>query len=359
MEPAAAELYTKRPLLEEDDAEVVLPPRNDRLAAVERAIPLTRRRASLEVSESYALLEADGPGGGLGSSSSSSAAPAFLSTADATAPQSALTQRPQQARMGALPLRRGGEETAALELSGLAVPLVQSAEPPGGKAGPDEVESGNCFICLAEGEPNDELVRCCTTCYAKTHVSCWREWRNNQRVTALRSRLLGLRSQNTHLLQCTICKSGTAVLAGEEGGLGWMNEIPVRSASGDPGGVALGGQVPGGDADEDGSDANLEDLFDVRTCVSLMIWLTVLVLVLVLGCVLIISQKFYAGDVVLYCVIAFYELSALQIVALAIARRRTSMLAALGQAPAAGSAALGSAESPSRGAPRDAIATGV
>merc|ERR1719487_208 len=81
-----------------------------------------------------------------------------------------------------------------------------------------------CFICLQD-EESEELVKCCTTCYARTHVRCWREWRNNQRITALRSRLLGLRMQTNHLLRCTICKSGTAVVAGEEDGLEWMNEL--------------------------------------------------------------------------------------------------------------------------------------
>ena len=76
-----------------------------------------------------------------------------------------------------------------------------------------------------------------------THRRCWREWRNNQHRTALRSHLLGLlgteewvrepfeqsknsaracslvgrlRIQTNHMLRCTICKSGTAMVEGEE-----------------------------------------------------------------------------------------------------------------------------------------------
>lgn len=191
----------------------------------------------------------------------------------------------------------------------------------------------HCFICLQDEEKDDPLVACCTTCYARVHVRCWREWRNNQRITALRSRLLGLRMQTNHLLRCTICKSGTALVAGEEDGLEWMNELLCgggEQAQGEDGGNAgrLGGlahAVTGrrDDSDEDG-DTQLEDLIDMKTCLALVAYLGVIVLVLVVACVLIVMQRFYAGDVILCCIIALYELSVLQIVAMAVARRRST-----------------------------------
>merc|ERR1719487_382727 len=129
-----------------------------------------------------------------------------------------------------------------------------------------------CFICLQD-EENEELVKCCSTCFARTHVRCWRDWRNNQRITALRSRLLGLRVQTNHLLLCTICKSGTAVVTGEEDGLEWMNELLCgggeQGQSEDAGGANLGRLANAAtgrqnDSDEDG-DTQLEDLVDMKT----------------------------------------------------------------------------------------------
>jgi len=190
----------------------------------------------------------------------------------------------------------------------------------------------HCFICLQDDEKDDPLIGCCTTCYARVHIRCWREWRNNQRITALRSRLLGLRMQTNHLLRCTICKSGTALVAGEEDGLEWMNELLCgggEQPQGEDGGngARLGGlahAVTGRreDSDEDG-DTQLEDLIDMKTCLALVAYLGVIVLVLLVACVLIVMQRFYAGDVILCCIIALYELSVLQIVAMAVARRRS------------------------------------
>eukprot|EP00448_Togula_jolla_P000252 CAMPEP_0170609630 /NCGR_PEP_ID=MMETSP0224-20130122/22228_1 /TAXON_ID=285029 /ORGANISM="Togula jolla, Strain CCCM 725" /LENGTH=469 /DNA_ID=CAMNT_0010934951 /DNA_START=60 /DNA_END=1469 /DNA_ORIENTATION=- len=199
----------------------------------------------------------------------------------------------------------------------------------------------HCFICLQEDDRDKDhpLVSCCTTCFARTHVRCWREWRNNQRVTALRSRLLGLRMQTNHLLRCTICKSGTALVEGEEDRLEWMNELicggggqgGAPAAAGDdngrPGGPLAAIRMRREDSDED-HDAQLDDLVDMRTCLALVVYLVVMVLVLFVTCMLILLQRFYAGDVVLCCIIALYELSVLQVVVLAVARRRGAMVAA-------------------------------
>jgi hypothetical protein len=198
-----------------------------------------------------------------------------------------------------------------------------------------ESSERHCFICLLDEEKDQPLISCCTTCYASVHVSCWREWRNNQRITALRSRLLGLRMQTNNLLRCSICKSGTAVVAGEEeDGLEWMHEF--LSGGGDERGNDRAPVTPfigaefvrrRDDSDED-TELQLGDLADVKTCLAIVVYLVVLLLVIIAACVLIVMQRFYAGDVILCCIIGLYELSVLQVVALAIARRRASLLGA-------------------------------
>ena len=55
---------------------------------------------------------------------------------------------------------------------------------------------------------------------------------------------------------------------------------------------------------------------------ALVIYLAMLIMAIIIACVLIVTQGFWAGDVVLCCVIALYELSVLQLVLLAILRRR-------------------------------------
>eukprot|EP00929_Paragymnodinium_shiwhaense_P048125 TRINITY_DN24382_c0_g1_i2.p1 TRINITY_DN24382_c0_g1~~TRINITY_DN24382_c0_g1_i2.p1 ORF type:complete len:508 (-),score=59.95 TRINITY_DN24382_c0_g1_i2:129-1472(-) len=206
-------------------------------------------------------------------------------------------------------------------------------------------EDRTCFICLMEEdrENDNPLMPCCSTCYASVHKRCWREWRNNQRVTALRSRLLGLRAQTNNLLRCSICKSGTAVVAGEEDGLEWMNELLCGGETGavpgqDARTIALARLARRTDDSDEDRDAQLEDFIDGRTFGALALYLAVLIIVLIMACTLIVMQRFYAGDVVLCCIIALYELSVLQVVVLAITRRRAARLAA--SAVAAGNSAV-------------------
>ncbi|CAE6967141.1 unnamed protein product [Symbiodinium natans] len=59
-------------------------------------------------------------------------------------------------------------------------------------------------------------------------------------------------------------------------------------------------------------EAQLEDLIDTRTCIALVIYLGVLIVAIVVACLLIVTRGFWAGDVVLCCIIALYELSVLQ-----------------------------------------------
>lgn len=124
------------------------------------------------------------------------------------------------------------------------------------------------------------------------------------------------------------------MVAGEEDGLEWMNELLCggEAATGEEGGartIQLAG-IRRSDSDED-RDTQLEDLVDMRTCGALAVYLGVIILVLLIACTLIVTQRFYAGDVVLCCIIALYELSVMQIVVLAVARRRSHMVAAAGE----------------------------
>ncbi|CAE7451667.1 unnamed protein product [Symbiodinium sp. CCMP2592] len=251
--------------------------------------------------------------------------------------------RPVERRYAEDATRRLGEardaETAAIEMQSMEaghsrelLPVVSAASSSAARPGDDRT----CFICLQDSEKDNPLVSCCSTCYARTHRRCWREWRNNQHRTALRSHLLGLRIQTNHMLRCTICKSGTAMVEGEENGLSWMNEL---MCGGEPSEnsllgrlIALGNRRE--DSDED-PEAQLEDLIDTRTCIALVIYLGVLIVAIVVACLLIVTRGFWAGDVVLCCIIALYELSVLQLVLLAILRRRDTTLQSAGTRQAA------------------------
>jgi hypothetical protein len=78
-----------------------------------------------------------------------------------------------------------------------------------------------CFICL---EDDDELVSCCTRCYGVAHARCWREWRANQRTSALRTRQSGNGRVRDPFL-CSICKTGRARLEGESLHREWMETV--------------------------------------------------------------------------------------------------------------------------------------
>eukprot|EP00440_Ansanella_granifera_P040616 gb/GFBE01044051.1/.p1 GENE.gb/GFBE01044051.1/~~gb/GFBE01044051.1/.p1 ORF type:complete len:399 (+),score=58.83 gb/GFBE01044051.1/:1-1197(+) len=241
-----------------------------------------------------------------------------------------------------LPREDASRESVVIEMQNMTEEMDQSREPlpvvsASCSAASNALRQGddrNCFICLQDSDKENPLISCCSTCYARTHVRCWREWRSNQHRTALRSRLLGLRMQTNHMLRCTICKSGTALVDGEENALSWMNEL---MCGGEPSENSLLARLAAvgnrrEDSDED-PEAQLEDLIDTRTCAALVIYLAMLIVVVVVACLLIITQRFWAGDVVLCCIIALYELSVLQLVVLAILRRRGAALAAANPRP--------------------------
>eukprot|EP00439_Symbiodinium_sp_Y106_P062948 s1935_g9.t1 len=325
MDTGGNEASSKRPLLEEDTGEPL-------------RVPRAGQRAQ-DDPESYSLLQAGSTEQHLSAGSEPEQGGGvlqFLRTEEEVA-----DDRPVERRYAEDATRRLGEardgETAAIEMQSMEavhsrelLPVVSAASSSAARPGDDRT----CFICLQDSEKDNPLVSCCSTCYARTHRRCWREWRNNQHRTALRSHLLGLRIQTNHMLRCTICKSGTAMVEGEENGLSWMNEL---MCGGEPSEnsllgrlIALGNRRE--DSDED-PEAQLEDLIDTRTCIALVIYLGVLIVAIVVACLLIVTRGFWAGDVVLCCIIALYELSVLQLVLLAILRRRDTTLQSAGTRP--------------------------
>lgn len=77
-------------------------------------------------------------------------------------------------------------------------------------------DGGWCFICL-DDESVGPLLPCCTQCFALTHQTCWRDYRDNQQLTNLRARILGIGRPDP--LNCTICRTGLAYLGGETSSL--------------------------------------------------------------------------------------------------------------------------------------------
>lgn len=231
-------------------------------------------------------------------------------------------------------------------MGGIELRSLHPVEHAGNHARPRSVTEHHerqCFICLMEGDSEQMLVPSCSTCYACVHPRCWREWRTSQRVTTLRARLLGTRVQADGLLRCSICKSGTAVVAGEEDGLGWMDDVLCSVE-----GSARSLQVAGPEGQRDALDEatnSLEEVFDEHLDLTpFLVCLCTLFLVLVGACALILLQRFYAGDIVLCSIIAVYELSVLQLVAIVVVRRRGLRREADAQA----AAAAGGQQAPSR-----------
>jgi len=183
----------------------------------------------------------------------------------------------------------------------------------------------HCFICLQDGDGDNPLVSCCSTCYGYTHVTCWHEWRTNQQMTALRSRLLGPYMQTNNLLQCTICKSGTAVVPGEEDGLEWMNELLYSSDSGVDNSLA---RMHPNSSPYHPEDLLLAGLSDSRDRTVLTAHTLIMVSIMVMACTFMAVQRFYEGDTIVCCIIALYELCVLLIFVLAVVRRRSALMQA-------------------------------
>lgn len=167
-----------------------------------------------------------------------------------------------------------------------------------------------CFICLADDENSDAgLVRCCTQCYTQVHAKCWKDWRNNQRITILRSHLLGLRVPRNQLL-CSICKTGQAKVPEEDTSeLEWLDRHN----------------------DDDSQSEDMDELsqfVDSKMCTSRLLFMNavLLVIVLIVSILAVTLGHYYTGDIVLFSFIGVYEVGIFEILALMVFRRRQQML---------------------------------
>ncbi|VWU48614.1 conserved protein, unknown function [Hepatocystis sp. ex Piliocolobus tephrosceles] len=78
-----------------------------------------------------------------------------------------------------------------------------------------------CFICLENDLENGALVSCCSLCTGRVHVKCWYNLREIQKLSSLRSKLLGLNKIDP--LICSICKTGKARIKHEKD-MKWLNK---------------------------------------------------------------------------------------------------------------------------------------
>jgi hypothetical protein len=152
-----------------------------------------------------------------------------------------------------------------------------------------------CFICLDGADEERELVPCCSRCYVHVHTSCWRSWRQSQRLAHLRQRISGGVDNTPGVLVCSVCKTGDALIEGED--LSWLDDQRggLRSSS--------------------------EDLsLDVTVLCSPKIAcmnITILFVMWLLNAT-VISKHLLFGQLVFLSVVFFYEFGILQVVGLAI-----------------------------------------
>eukprot|EP01071_Lankesteria_metandrocarpae_P002624 Lankesteria_metandrocarpae@DN2448_c0_g1_i2.p1 len=65
------------------------------------------------------------------------------------------------------------------------------------------------------GRGRQDLVPCCTQCFAVVHPHCWAEWRDCQKFATLRAQLLSYNRPNP--VNCCICKTGFARVENDDG----------------------------------------------------------------------------------------------------------------------------------------------
>ncbi|CAD7943438.1 unnamed protein product [Amoebophrya sp. A25] len=180
---------------------------------------------------------------------------------------------------------------------------------------------GACFLCLEGDLRGDPLAKCCTRCNALTHQRCWHEYRYNQRVASLRSRMLRESLPRSQMV-CSICKTGEAKLAREDAGQlrSWMFLSDER------------------DRQQELPDFNDEsqDLVDVGASIcNFKLVLCNLLLLVVCGTITALifahSRNGYSGDYLMTSVVVAYESILVQVVALFVYTRRRERLQAMQQ----------------------------
>eukprot|EP00920_Eleutheroschizon_duboscqi_P042081 GHVT01100801.1.p1 GENE.GHVT01100801.1~~GHVT01100801.1.p1 ORF type:complete len:430 (-),score=25.71 GHVT01100801.1:345-1634(-) len=176
----------------------------------------------------------------------------------------------------------------------------------------------SCFICL-DGSGTcrkRHLLSCCSQCYAVVHKGCWQDWRLNQRFATIRARLLGQNPPNP--LSCTICKTGTARVYGEEDGMRWaMPDDPVQERLQDQLLQTIALMLNDDEDDED----------EPPMCTGLITCLNLVVLFVgtFVNIMLICLSTYYPSDVVLLSLFLLYEFFVVELIILAIWQRRIAL----------------------------------
>eukprot|EP01053_Blabericola_migrator_P003641 Blabericola_migrator_1__3640@NODE_208_length_11399_cov_361_320155_g179_i0_p2_GENE_NODE_208_length_11399_cov_361_320155_g179_i0NODE_208_length_11399_cov_361_320155_g179_i0_p2_ORF_typecomplete_len325_score47_94ProkRING_1/PF14446_6/0_03ProkRING_1/PF14446_6/9e02FANCL_C/PF11793_8/0_34Phage_holin_3_6/PF07332_11/0_31DUF3341/PF11821_8/0_38DUF1700/PF08006_11/0_72Zn_ribbon_17/PF17120_5/3RINGv/PF12906_7/1_2RINGv/PF12906_7/5_7e02DUF2180/PF09947_9/1_1DUF2180/PF09947_9/1_2e04Promethin/PF16015_5/4_4zfRING_2/PF len=184
---------------------------------------------------------------------------------------------------------------------------------------PRETLTGACFICLEDGSRRP-LVACCSQCSAVTHEKCWFRWRRRQRLATLRARLLA--TNITDPLCCTICKTGVAQIAREEGRLGWAAEDPVQQRLQDKLLSILGRMLQATRGDDEES-VSLPPVALQRIAVAAAIIMSLGVVINVL--VFAFSSITYWGLIVIPTFAFLYLLGAIGCIAVVIYQRRLAL----------------------------------
>eukprot|EP00922_Rhytidocystis_sp_ex-Travisia-forbesii_P030491 GHVS01045050.1.p1 GENE.GHVS01045050.1~~GHVS01045050.1.p1 ORF type:complete len:379 (+),score=43.70 GHVS01045050.1:132-1268(+) len=184
--------------------------------------------------------------------------------------------------------------------------------------------SGSCFICLEDGGLKS-LVPCCSQCYAVVHKNCWRDWRLSQRLASVRSRLLGQNLPNP--LTCSICRTGSAGVAGMEDGRSWTaHNDPVQERLQEELLQTIGRMLSDDEDDEDEPSICNAAL----TCANFFVFCCIVLVDVVLLSTGLVNGKdarsqMYPAAVVLLSMFVMYELVVLQLVVLAIMQRRNAL----------------------------------
>ena len=87
----------------------------------------------------------------------------------------------------------------------------------------------SCFICLGDADFElNHILSACSQCSVCAHQRCWTRWRRRQKLSVLRSRLLG--QNRVDPLSCGVCKTGLARLQDEpDAALLWACSDPPQS----------------------------------------------------------------------------------------------------------------------------------
>lgn len=157
-----------------------------------------------------------------------------------------------------------------------------------------------CFICLDGAEEGRQLVPCCSQCYVHVHRACWRSWRQSQRLAHLRTRVLGGQDNAPGVLVCSVCKTGDAIIEGED--LSWLDDTRAFTRYG-----------------QQMEEVSLD--FTVLCSPKLAFFNLLVLISVVLLNTFVVSKYLFFGQMVFLSIIFSYEFGLLQVVLLALRMR--------------------------------------